>query len=108
MSEAKGPYSFGLLEELQQEENLSFTFVYGPGLGRLGLNCENPLDAEDATVLANTAYAEGVKAGRASRDGLRKALEDIRDCNWTLWIGDRLDPVRYLACTALEADGGSK
>jgi len=52
-----------------------------------------------------SAYEQGFLDGRGSRDGLRKALEDLRDCNWSIGIGDRMDPVREIARKALEADG---
>jgi hypothetical protein len=89
MSNPKGPYSTG--------DSAGLVFKDGKGVE----NFDSERDKLNACRLANTAWSQG----RSSRDGLRKALEDIRDCNWTLWIGDRLDPVRYLACTALEADG---
>ena len=49
------------------------------------------------------AYEEVFAAGRASRDGLRRALDTIR-----LWpfdiVGDCVKDARHIASKALEAD----
>ena len=36
------------------------------------------------------------------RDKLRAALIRLRDCDWTIGRGDRMDPVREIAREALE------
>ena len=62
-------------------------------------------EKEDYSVHSmNAAYAEGFKAGRASRDGLRKALEKIAGEDYR---GNR--PVSAsIAMKALKDDGEVK
>lgn len=70
MSEAKGLYK----AELWEGQN-EFV-VTGPGCDRLA-GTYRKCEAEFAAKVGNIAHAEGVKIGRASRDGLRKALEYV-------------------------------
>lgn len=64
MSDAKGPY--------KTEEFKEAWTVRGPGGNTPFTNSE---DADVYRGELNAAYAEGRKAGRASRDGIRNALE---------------------------------
>lgn len=52
-------------------------------------------------------YAKGLADGRAENtDSARmaKALMRLRDCDWTIGIGDRMDPVREIAREGLGDD----
>lgn len=44
---------------------------------------------------------------RAERDRLKAALERLRDCDWTIGRGDRMDAVRDIARAALTPQGQS-
>ena len=72
MSDAKGPYSCaGVAEGI---DGIIYR-IYGPGVETLGADFSSERGARIVAVVANAAYAEGRKAGRASREGLREGLE---------------------------------
>lgn len=100
MREINGPY------KAEQWEGQNEFVVTGPGWYRLA-GTYRKWEAEFAAEVGNIAHAEGVKAGRASRDGLRKALDTI-----SLWpfdiMGDCVKDARHIAKKALEADGEGK
>ncbi|MBL8023900.1 MAG: hypothetical protein JNK54_06425 [Elusimicrobia bacterium] len=102
MSDANGPYKIGRPEEYDGTQDYISPRLVGPGLGRwwapeISDLMETEKDLEALTNLVNNVYAEGRKAGRASRDGLREELLYVKgycDCASTRSIEK-----------ALEADG---
>ena len=48
-----------------------------------------------------------IEALRAERDRLKAAMERLRDCDWTIGRGDRMDAVRDIARAALTPQGQS-
>lgn len=44
-----------------------------------------------------------IVALRAASEGMEKALERLQDCDWVITLPDRMDAVREIARTALEA-----
>ena len=60
-----------------------------------------------------STYNEGTKTGwaecfyRGERDRLKAALERLRDCDWTIGRGGRMDAVRDIARAALTPQGQS-
>lgn len=72
-TEPKGP-SFGYRRERWEAQNESV--VIGPGWEKMGGTFTDS-EADNMAKLANIAYAEGYKAGRASRDGLVEKMKRI-------------------------------
>jgi len=106
MSEAKVPYCKRIRDEIRFLSRLE-KFVY---------ERTSPYVIDKQVELINRAHEDGVKVGRASRDGLRKALES---CQMSPWLSN-LDPLQPLTASlrcescdrttqiitnALEADG---
>lgn len=103
MSEAKGPYF--VTKQVDDEMGSRWFLVNGPGISDPRMTAT--ADFAEA-MMARDCRNIGWKEGRASRDGLRDALMKLRDCDWSIGIGDRMDPVRDIAKEALEADGEGK
>ena len=68
------------------------------------------MQADHAVALRDTeerGYAKGLADGRAEDTAsarMEKALIRLRDCDWTIGIGDRMDPVREIAREGLGDD----
>ena len=60
-------------------------------LGTFGLTCPRCAEPED-----------NVPALKQRLETLERALESIRDCNYTITLPDRMDAVRDIARKALE------
>jgi hypothetical protein len=90
-NELKGPYKVGTGLD-------GWPSIIGPG----GIEHDTDLWDERLANALNAAYAEGFKAGRASRDGLREALVAISS---ELYVNvDAATRCRQLAKKALAED----
>ena len=61
---------------------------------------------EEPTELV-VAVKRRAERAEAERDRLKAALERLRDCDWTIGRGDRMDAVRDIARAALTPQGQS-
>jgi len=65
---------------------------------------------DDELVMLRKGLKEACRQNvelRAERDRLKAALERLRDCDWTIGRGDRMDAVRDIARAALTPQGQS-
>jgi len=97
MSDAKGPYF--VTKQVDDEMGSRWFLINGPGISDPRMTATADFDE---AMMARDFRNIGWKEGRASRDGLRKALEEIGGMTGT--AGDS-EKINSIVNKALEADG---